>query len=260
MTKRATDVDTEVLEVAVELHAEDEAARDVERARPAVHEAAVDLGVDGQLGRAEAEVERRRQVASASRARRKRWTAWIAGVVLALGLGVGTWQLAQPTPPTPWTVVADRATWILDVSPGTRAHQRFESEGGQPVAVVDVGSAQPGPDGTWFVNLDLSNAPALAGHDTLALELAGTLPHARVYLEAASDERWRSPLIAVQPNWTTHRLPLATFEHQKRRDGKCHVVEPREPTGVKVLSVKLGHFVNEPDATGFVRVRGVHAQ
>jgi hypothetical protein len=264
MTKRATDVDTEVLEVAVELHAEDEAARDAERARQAVHEAAVDLGVDGQLERAAAEVERRRLAAVASRARRKRWTAWIGGGVFALALGVGAWQLATPSPPTPWTLIADRASWILDVSPGTRAHQRFETDAGQPVAVVEVERAQPGPagasDGTWFVNLDLANAPALAGHDTLAIELAGTLPRARVYLEAGSDERWRSPPIAVQPNWTIHRLPLATFEHQKRQNGKWHVVETREPTGVQVISVKLGHFVNEPEATGFVRIRGVHAE
>ncbi|MCC6619788.1 MAG: hypothetical protein IT385_00955 [Deltaproteobacteria bacterium] len=262
------DADTEVLEVAVELHAQEEVDKDAERARRAVHEAAVELGVDHQLVRAEAEVARRRAEAEARRAeadarraRRKTWLKRLGGLALAIGLGIGAWQIAQPAPPTPWTLVADERAWVLDVSPGTVARETEETHEGRTVPVVTVDRAAPRGDGTWFVNLDRSDVPAFAGHDTLVIALSGTLPRARVYLEAGSDARWRSPPIEVRATWTDHRLPLASFERQvKRPDGRWQVVASAPPEGITTVSVKLGHVVNEADARGLVRVGEIHVE
>jgi len=254
------DADTEVLEVAVELHAEDEAKRDAERSRAAVREAAAELGVEEQLARAEEEVERRRAEAAAKRARRATWLRRIGAFALAIGIGLAFWQITTPAPPTPWTLVADERAWTLDVSPGTRADKTSEVHEGRALPVVTVTQAAPRADGTWFVNLDRTDVPAFSGHETLVIRLEGTLPRARVYLEAGSDERWRSPPIEVRPTWTEHRLTLATFEHQRKVGGKWQVVAAGPPEKVKSLSLKFGHFINEASATGLVRVGEIHVE
>lgn len=255
------DADTEVLEVAVELHAEDEARKDAERARRAVHEAAVELGVEEQLARAQEQIDRRRAEADAKRARRNTWLRRLGAVALAVGIGIAFWRVTTPAPPTPWTLVADERAWVLDVSRGTDARETQETHEGRTATIVSVHDVAPRGDGTWFVNLDRSDVPAFTGHDTLVIALSGTLPRARVYLEAGTDLRWRSPPIELQPTWTDHRLPLASFERQvKRPDGTWHVVASAPPANVTTLSVKLGHFVNEASARGLVRVGEIHVE
>jgi len=260
MTKR-TDTDTEVLEVAVELHAKDEVALEAARARQAVREAAVELGVEDQLERAEEELARRRAEAEAKRERRGRLTRIVLGAVLAVGLGIAFWKVTEPTPPTPWTLVSARAAWTLDVSPGTRATSVFETHEGHPALRVDVAAALPRADGTWFVNLDRRDVPRFEGHTTLVIDLQGTLPRARVYLEAGESLRWRSPPIDVPAIWTPIRLPLDAFERQERDgSGRWHVVSGDAPAQVTTLSVKLGHFVNQPGDVGQVRVGEIHVE
>jgi hypothetical protein len=259
---KTRDHDAEVLKVAVELQARDHATDEAARANSAVREAAREVGVtDAQLDEAEAEVARRRAHEAAERSKRTRFLYGAAGATLALGLAVGVWKLSAPPPPSPWVErFTEHSRWALDVSPGTSAHLAFETEGGREVAAVTVDRAAPRADGTWFVNLDATGLPRVEGDSVMVIELSGTLPTARIYLEAGTDERWRSPPIAVEPTWTRHRVPLANFEHQRRSDGRWRVVSAAPPSGVTTVSVKLGHYVNAPEATGTLRVREVGAE
>jgi hypothetical protein len=245
----------EVLQVAVELADADAEAR---AEREAAEEAARELGVEGHLAEAEHVVAQRRWLAEEAKARRGRWLR--GGLVAAAiaGAGLFTWQAVQPDPGVPFSLaVAEAGAVILDASPGTLA--TLQLDGAQ--AEVTVTEVAPRPDGTWFVNLDRRDVPPLDGLSQLVVTLSGTLPQARVYLEAGSDERWRSGPIALGEAPTDHRLDLATFDHQRRGpDGRWKTVDGRAPTGVRVLSVKLGHFVNPPTATGWVRVGQVRAE
>lgn len=260
MTTR--DHDAEVLKVAVELHARDHAANEAASASSAVREAAREVGVtEAQLDEAEAEVARRRAHEVTQRAKRARFLYGAVGALLAVALAVGVWKLTAPPPPSPWVErFATHSRWALDVSPGTSAHLAFETEGGREVAAVTVDRTAPRADGTWFVNLDATGLPRVEGDSAMVIELAGTLPVARIYLEAGTDERWRSPPVAVQPAWTRHRVPLANFEHQRRAEGRWRVVSAAPPSGVTTVSVKLGHYVNAPESTGTLRVREIGAE
>ncbi len=240
----------EILALAIAMHARDEAAAPVPGGDP--ESVAAELGVPPEyLERAEAQLRHR----AWARARRRRLALGVGGVAVAVAL---TFAVVRALAPAPWSASAEvRRERTLEVSPGTLAGVRFEDDAARgPVAVVEVSRAAPRPDGTWFVNLDGPDAPVESGHGALVIELAGTLPNARVYLEAGADERWRSPPIAVQPEWTTHRLRLATFERQRRVGGKWQAAEG-PPRGPVTVSVKLGHFVNDAAATGVVRVAGV---
>lgn len=250
------DTDTEVLEVAVELQAKDELAADDARAKAAVNEAAVELGVTPeQLERAELAVEYRRRETIVKREQRHRIVRWALGVAVVAGLSVAVWQGLKEPPPTVWSVRFDRQSeWAAEVSTGTLATSGHVIDGEREVTFVHIDHVAPRADGTWIVNLDRHGVPAFAGHTHLSVELSGTLPSARVYLEAGTDERWRSPPIAIKSEWTRHRLALADFEHQRKVDGKWKVVSAADPEGITTLSLKLGHFVNEPTATGLVRV------
>ncbi len=254
--------DAEVLGVAVELQARDQVRHEAEGVSAAVREAAREVGVtDAQLAEAETEVTRRRAQEAARQARRSKRLYGAVGVALALGLAVGVWRLSAPPPPSPWVErFAVRSRWALDVSPGTSARLAFETDSGRDVAVVTVERAAPRADGTWFVNLDATGLPRVEGDSAMEIELAGTLPTARIYLEAGADERWRSPPIPVQAAWTRHRVELASFDHQRRTDGRWRVVNAAPPSGVTTVSVKLGHYVNAPESTGVVRVREVGAR
>lgn len=245
----------EVMELAVAMHARDEAAAPLPGADPAA--VAAELGIPPDyLVRAEAELVRRR----ATQMRRRRLGSIVAAAALALGLGYAGVSAILTTPPAePWSASVEvRRSWALDVSPGTLATLRVTDEAERgPVAAVEVGRAQPRDDGTWFVNLDGPEVALAPGHHTLAVEMAGTLPAARVFLEASADERWRSPPVAVRPDWTPHRLKLVHFEHQRRVGGRWEAGGGGPPTGEVTVSVKLGHFVNPPEATGTVRVASV---
>jgi hypothetical protein len=253
----------EVLRIAFELQAAQAASEEQKLSEAAFREAALESGLDPELlARAEEELARREQAsahATAQRRRRRRLAA--VAVVGALALGAAGLALApvlSPPPPAQWIETFDapggaRARpWALDTNPDTRATLSWHEEPGRgQVAVVRVDGFAPAQDGKYHVNLDGLLAPADASrYGEVAVDLKGSLPTARVYLEAGTDERWRSPAISVQRDWTTHRLPLRSFERQQRHDGAWRTVDWSAPDGVSQLSVKLGHFMNPPEATG----------
>lgn len=262
MMQSSSDRQQQVLRVAFELQAADAASEEQKLSEAAFREAAVETGLDPQLlARAEEELARRERVAAETAARnRKRMRVAAVAVLGAVAVGAAGLGLARvlfPPPPAPWAETFDApGRWALDTSAGTRATLSFQEEPGRgQVAVVQVDAFAPGQDGKYHVNLDGVVAPAdAARYEEVAVDLKGTLPAARVYLEAGTDERWRSPEIAVQRDWTTHRLPLRTFERQERQGGTWRTVDWSAPDGVTQLSVKLGHFMNAPDATGALLV------
>ena len=253
-----------VLQIAFELQAEQDAGEERELSEAAFREAAVEAGLDPQLlARAEEELARRERLAvlAAGRGRRRRRLAAVAVLgVLALGAaGLGLARVFFPPPPAPWVETFDAVDaagrWALDTNPDTRATLSWRDEPGRgQVAVVRVDAFAPAHDGAYHVNLDGLLAPEDASrYSDLVVDLKGSLPAARVYLEAGeagTDERWRSPEIAVQRDWTTHRLPLRSFERQERQGGAWRTVDWSAPEGVRQLSVKLGHYMNPPDGAG----------
>jgi hypothetical protein len=246
------------LKLAVEL-----SDREQERAveRQAVREAARELGVaEHHLAEAEETLTMRRAVLAGRAATRRRWFAGGLAALVLSGGGVVVWQATRPEVAPPWRlVVADQAAVTLDASPGTEA--RLALLPGPPaVAEVTVSNVTPQANGKWHVNLDRRDVPPLDGHTHLTVTLSGTLPTARVYLEAASDERWRSGPIALTEAPVDHPLALDTFDHQRRGpDGTWKTVDFAAPRGVHIVSVKLGHFVNAPTDRGWVRVGEVRA-
>jgi hypothetical protein len=248
----------EVLRIAFELQAAQAASEEQKLSEAAFREAALESGLDPQLlARAEAELARREQAAAQSAGQRRRRMRLAAVAVLgavALGAaGLGLAPVLFPPPPAPWAETFDApGRWALDINAGTRATVSWQEEPGRgQVAVVRVDGFAPAQDGKYHVNLDGLLAPADASrYSEVAVDLKGSLPAARVYLEAGTDERWRSPAISVQGDWTTHRLPLRSFERQQRHGGAWRTVDWSAPEGVSQLSVKLGHFMNPPDATG----------
>jgi hypothetical protein len=255
----------QVLRIAFELQAEHEAGEERKVSDAAFHEAALEVGLDPQLlARAEEELARRERLAAeaARRARRRRRLAAVA-VASAIGLGAAGLGLAPvlfPPPPAPWLETFDASDvagrWALDRNPDTRATLSWQAEAGRgQVAVVRVDGFAPAHDGAYHVNLDGLLAPEDASrYRELVVDLKGSLPAARVYLEAGTEERWRSPAIAVQRDWTTHRLPLRSFERQERRRGAWRTVGWSAPEGVSQLSVKLGHYMNPAEAAGEIFV------
>jgi hypothetical protein len=192
------------------------------------------------------------------RLKRKRVTIVIVGLVAALGAGGVAWRLLHPEPAAAWSDGFEgSARWTLDTSEGTSASLRFEPAAGRgQVAVVAVEAVRPRADQTWFINLDGPPVEA-RGLGAAVIELEGTLPRVRLFLEAGPDERWRSPPIAVPGQLARQRIPLARFEHQRRVDGRWDVTGGGPPRGVVVPSVKLGWYVNDPGATGMVRIAEV---
>lgn len=247
------------LTLAVELSDRDQ---EREAEREAVREAARELGVkDHHLEAAEETLTMRRAVLAERQARRRKWLAGGLAAFVMVNAGVLTWLATRPEVAPPWSlVVAEEAAVTLDANPGTEA--RLSLLPGPPaVAEVTVAGVTPQANGKWHVNLDRRDVPSLDGHTHLTVTLSGTLPTARVYLEAASDERWRSGPIALTGTPVDHRLALDTFDHQRRGpDGNWKTVDFAPLRGVRTVSVKLGHFVNAPTDRGWVRVGEVRAE
>lgn len=248
----------QVLRLAFELQAEHEAGEERKVSDAAFQEAAAEVGLDPKfLAQAEEELARRERVAAEAavrgRRRRRRVAMAVLGVLALGGAGLGLARVMFPPPPAPWVETFDVAgRWALDRNPDTRAALSWQEEPGRgQVAVVRVDAFAPADDGKYHVNLDAAVAPDdVSRYSELAVDLKGSLPTARVFLEAGTDERWRSPAIAVQRDWTTHRLPLRSFERQERHSGAWRTVDWSEPEGVTQLSVKLGHFMNPADGAG----------
>ena len=251
-------------DIGLELQARDEVELSPEAFAAAVRDGALERGLaPAYLARAEQELARRESAeADATLAMRTRRRRLVTGAVVALAVLAGGWGLnhwLNPPPAPPWSETFTEASrWSLDVNAGSRAALRWEQgPRGSRVAVVRIDALEADPSSAARVNLDGSGVPAnLARYTTLRLDLRGSLPTARVYIEAGSEERWRSPAIAVTETWVEHALPLKNFERQTREAGKWHTAKWTAPENVTQLSVKVGDFMNPPGTTGELSVDG----
>lgn len=231
-----------VAEVGVEQRFLDEAERDIAR----------------EVAAEEAEAKMRAE----KRAAMGRRAAVGMGLLFAASLvSIGIARIAFPPALQPWIEPMDSPTgWSLDVNPGSEVSMDFVPVSGRgSVATLTVERFVADPEGQFRANLDGFSVPSsLRGYETLSVDLSGTLPNARVYLEAGPDERWRSPALSVSEAWSTHDVPIRTFEHQLKQGGRWQTVSQGDvPDGLTQLSVKVGHFMNPIDASGTVSVDAI---
>jgi hypothetical protein len=252
----------QVVRLALELQAQDAARSPLEDFDGALREAAIAEGLQPlYLEKAEAELRRREALALETAAARRKTArrAGLAAAALLATLALG-WQLKPrlfPAPPAPWADgLEDSTRWSLDVDEGSRAALRWEQEAGRgQIAVIEVERFAGEASGQARANLDGLGVPAeLSGYTAVVLDVRGSLPNARLYFEAGSEERWRSPAIALASSWAEHRVPLEAFEHQVRVGGKWQTTRWTAPSGVTQASVKVGHFINPADAVGDVHL------
>lgn len=249
----------EVIDLAIDLYSEE--VRERERAEEAssMIAAAREVGVPEEYLARAAEVLREKRAAAA--ARRERVRKGIAGAVAASGvlaIVVAGWFFLAPGPAAPFVegFARGQERWTLDKNAGTAASVRFEQRADRgEVAVVSVQRFSPGADGKFFVNLDSLAGPAdLGAHRELSFALRGTgLETVRVFVEGEG-ERWRSPPLAIGGEWRTVRVPLSSFERQVLRGGTWIAAGHGAPDGGGRISFKVGHFMNEADASGEVEL------
>lgn len=238
-----------VIDRAWQLQTERDKLQDKARFREELGRAAAEVGLDPTLlARAEADLAR-----EDARARQRRGLAVgvALGVVLVVGVGlVAAW------PASGFEDDFSQAArhWVLDKSRGTEAGVDYVTEGERgTVARVRVDRFVPLADGTYQVNLDRNGVVSADGLEVATFDVRGEgLAVTRLYLESGS-ERWRSPPVPITPEWTTHELPLGSFDHQVRQGGKWETTGQGAPGSVDTLSFKLGHYMNETDAHGEVR-------
>ncbi len=248
----------QVVRIAFELQAGHEQGEERKIFDDALQDAAVETGLDPRfLAKAEEELARREVLAAEKKARRSKRlrmaSVALLGALVLVGSGLGLARVLFPPSPQAWLETFDSpGRWGLDKNPSSGATLAWQPEAGRgQVAVVRVERLAPSQDGKYHVNLDSALAPPDASrYSDFVVDLKGSLPTARVFLEAGPEERWRSPPIDVQQNWTSHRLPLRSFERQEYRGGQWHTVGWSAPASARQISVKVGHFMNSPGTTG----------
>lgn len=223
-------------------------AREAERraAEARDRKVAAELGIDGAtLERAARDVA----VEDAARALRRRRAG--VGAALVLALAATIWA-AWPTPPAPIVDELTETPWSLVADGRSRAALTRTAEG---ALRVDVEAFVPGEDGKYHVNVDRSDAlPALDGYARVTLRVRGEgLGVVRLFLEGG-DRRWRTPPIAVGPSWSSVTVSLDALEQLRRVDGAWKAEGRGRPDGATSWSLKLGHFMNPPEAHGFVEL------
>lgn len=240
-----------VLQRAFELQAEEETqaeeALQSERLRVAVQ----DVGLDpAYLTKAEQDLEQ--QAARKKKARRAVLMA-AASLVTAVGLAAGVVRVLNPPAPAPWVDGFDQSgAWSLDVDPASKTKLTFDDALGRgKVAVVEVQATAPEPGAAFRTNLQTSAVPNdVSRYDRLVIDVKGTLPAARVALEASRTERWISAPLPASAEWTTHRLALEDFQHQVYEAGRWMTIDDKAPETISRISIGLGEGANAAGASG----------
>lgn len=254
---------TEVLSVALALQERAEAQAEAAHERRALLAAAEDLGVTAHLPEAEQLVAEARRARAVMDTRRRRFARW--ATTLAITLCVALVAVAHAlAPSTPWSDrLDDRARWTLTSNPESSAALEWTRDGANEVATVFVDRFRKDElDRTWRADLDGVGLPPLDGHESLTVELQGTLPRVRLELRRGPDERWLSPPIDVSSPWTVHRLALRSFDHQRFTRGRWRSVrdsDREDPSMIDRLVLTLGDPVNPVRASGVVRIRSIGA-
>jgi hypothetical protein len=254
----------EVLDLAIDLYSADVSQKESDA--KALIATAREMGVPPEyLERAAEQLRMRRAAAMVEAQQRRRLLVRSAGIAAAVvGIVAAAWFFLVPGPVTPFAETFDggASRWTLDTSEGTQAAVRFETRGERgEVAVIAVERFAPAADGTFRANLDSLAAPAdLSRHENVSISVRGEgLETARLYIEG-DGVRWRSPPIRAGSEWNTHTIPLRSFEKQVRKGDAWSVVPWDAPEGVRRLSVKVGQYMNPPDASGHVEVDDIRIQ
>jgi hypothetical protein len=259
MTRRFDDLQPEelpqVLREAVRQQDVAERDRETRLDREAYADAAQELGISRtELDHAAAE----HHAATVARVRRTRKVRNAAvGAAAAVLVAVGGYRIANPPAPDPtsYTFESTSQAWSPEFNP--KSAGRAGQEAGRGVIVVE--RFTPEDDGRYWANLNSPSVPqSLDGYRTVTLRIRGdgTLTQGRLFVENGPTERWRSPAIAIGPEWQVVTIRLDQMEHQRRRDTGSPwrgdgSGAPDEVTGV---SLKVGHPFNPPDARGRVEV------
>ncbi len=186
-------------------------------------------------------------------------SALIVGALVLGGFSVH--RLVSPPIPMadgPWHATFDDSRgWVLRSNPGSRA--RFSTDHDPErgdVATIHVDHFETPPDGRYYVNLRATPVPAtLGGYQVMRLWVRGEgLDAVRVYPRGDRHERWRSPEIPVTNEWTEHVIELTRFDHQVggRANWRTRSWEP--PGSLDRLQIKVGYFINDVSAQGYVSV------
>jgi hypothetical protein len=245
----------EVMELAVDLHAQALAAAEQDAKDRSLAVAAGEVGVPPEVvARAAVLVDERRRAEVARAQKQRRRGAIAAGALLAMAATV--W-LAWPAPVPVIVEGFDGATarWSLDKnSESTAAVRTVAGERGEALAigVTKFGAAA---DGKYHVNVDRRlDLPPLDRHRQVTLRVRGSgLGVVRLFLEG-DGTRWRSPPIEVRSGWESVTLPLSTFERQERGEGGFRVVGRGDVGEVRSWSLKVGHFMNPVEAAGEIEI------
>lgn len=250
--------DAQVLKRAIQLAERDRDQAESLANKQVLTEAAEELGVPAHyVDQAATQLAQERTQALATRRK---------ALLVGVGAGVGllgillTRSLLQPPPPVEYSLAAAGGRWTLHKNPDTQATLRFEASEGREAAVVQIDRFAPeANDGKYYVNLDASEAlPPVEKYRSVVFSSRGQgLAQVRLFLEVSPDERFRSPAIALSSGWVEHRLPLSLFEHQGRAGESWRRAAATSPHGVKRLSFKLGHFMNDATAHGEVAITGL---
>ena len=226
--------------------------RDREMDRAAYEQAAQEMGVSREhLDRAAAEMHSQKvEEIRRGRRLRNRVIAAVAAVAVVAG---GYWVLNPPAPdPAEYRYESPAQGWTDAVNP--RSVATAGAVGGRGVIQVERFVAES--DGRYWANLNTTAVPeSMRGRTEVSLRIRGdgTLRKVRLFLENGPNERWRSPDIAVGPEWRTVRLRLDRFEHQTRDGGERWRTRGQDnPGDITQISLKAGHPFNPQDARGRV--------
>jgi len=251
----------QVLDAALRLQAERDAAVEESRRLAALRDAASEVGVAPEVFDEAARALQRRQGEEADRAeaamlaRRRKLRR--AGLVATIVLPVIACAFIVVWPYVPREPVRDGfdgvgTAWTLGKNASTRAILASDQvEGHGAVAVLVVERFGPDADGKFHAAVNAGEPVDLRARTGLRVAMrAEGLATARVFLEDG-ELRWRSQPLALGGAWQTYDLALATFEKQERSGHVWHVVSPSAPRRGRV-SFKFGWFMNPQDATGRV--------
>jgi len=256
--------DKDIFARALELQEEEQAKVESQEARAALAVAAEELGVSPEfLVRAERQLREQNAAEILDiRARRARTLRILLALAALAVLASFFYRAPPPMADGPWSNGFDSMAtdWTLVSSPGTEASSsqselpsRSGKVGGIWVERFDAASA---PKGRYYVNLRAQSPPeTIRGYETLSLWTLGDgLDEVRVYFRIDPKSRWRSPPISAGPTWSEQVVPLAAFEYQERsgKGSPWKLADPPPLGRVERLQLKVGYFVNPPEATGSI--------
>lgn len=250
---------SEVVKIASRLRDEETArAAEAQEHRAFVEAAAeVDLPQD-YLERAAAELEQTRTLKAQKRTRTRRTLLAAGTVVLA---SAALWQMTYRPAPQANVYTFSAQEWKLNTNPETKADVSFQDmDGRKSVAIIHVDQfVGRTTDGQYFANLDAApTVNSFSRYKTTSFFVKSSgVPNIRLYLEANSTERWRSPNISMGADWQKQTIDLNQYEHQIRESptSAWHKASSSEqPDHLEALSFKVGTYMNDINTRGDVAI------